>query len=480
MAANAPFAVGQRVQMDVDVVGWQPAVVTAISPRLGAGRWPCGWAFDVRLEDGSVKAEVGCDELRRASGGASPGRSPRTDGPAGHGAQNVFEAIARDANVRAIPTIGQGATLEEVQERIALKIRGSEEGGCDAFRTMKLLEYWSGLSRTTTRPEALLDEAERLVGLLVALEPFEEQLYRFGADGAPASALAAAGAAASDEASLAEARGGVERWPANLRELSEEGAWPAGLAAMLQPTATDDVAGRRRAGLPPFRIDTGGEPVHAASGVGLEVNKEASGPGVMLNTRVAPRSALHRSIQACARQRGIERLCPKAEWRRGPVGCGPPSGALRAGAADPRFYLITGWMGGYTPAHVDSGSQVVLYHMAAGVNIFVGCSPNIAAILWGLREGCDPAYTERIQAIENSALLRLAARGKLQYAEIRAGESILILPNAGHTVLTGDFKVVLAGEWHWKMEDMHEDPTIPVARPSGKRARAPSADAPPR
>ena len=38
--------------------------------------------------------------------------------------------------------------------------------------------------------------------------------------------------------------------------------------------------------------------------------------------------------------------------------------------------------------------------------------------------------------------------------EVKEGESLLILPCAGHAVLTGDFKIVLAGEWHAKCEEV--------------------------
>ena len=61
-------------------------------------------------------------------------------------------------------------------------------------------------------------------------------------------------------------------------------------------------------------------------------------------------------------------------------------------------------------------------------------------------------YPELTLALEQEVLSYALDKGVLEYAELAAGESLLILPRAGHAVLTGDFKVVLAGEWHWQGE----------------------------
>jgi hypothetical protein len=49
-------------------------------------------------------------------------------------------------------------------------------------------------------------------------------------------------------------------------------------------------------------------------------------------------------------------------------------------------------------------------------------------------------------------VLALHSPGKLQYADVLPGESLFILPCAGHAVVAGQYKVVVAAEWHWKGE----------------------------
>ena len=129
---------------------------------------------------------------------------------------------------------------------------------------------------------------------------------------------------------------------------------------------------------------------------------------------------------------------------------GPP-GNTRAGAADKRWYLITGWRGGLTPTHVDLGVQSVLYHTVAGVNRVLGVPRAIAAMLTAVREkllNTGPMAHRELLRLERRVLARCLRAGKLQYAEFGAGETLLILPTGGHAVLTGRRKVVVAGEWH--------------------------------
>ena len=140
-------------------------------------------------------------------------------------------------------------------------------------------------------------------------------------------------------------------------------------------------------------------------------------------------------------------ICPDDMWQFGTVG------GTRTGLRDPRYYIITGRKG-FTPAHIDLGIQTVLYHMVRGVNRFIGVPRAIAAIMWALLEVFNEGDLESaVMALQMRVLAALLEGGKLQYAEVKEGESLLILPCAGHTVLTGDFKIVLAGEWHAKCEE---------------------------
>ena len=59
----------------------------------------------------------------------------------------------------------------------------------------------------------------------------------------------------------------------------------------------------------------------------------------------------------------------------------------------------------------------------------------------------------RMAQVEVEVLTYALGLDKLEYAELAAGEALLILPRAGHAVLTSDYKVVLAGEWHWRGEN---------------------------
>ena len=63
------------------------------------------------------------------------------------------------------------------------------------------------------------------------------------------------------------------------------------------------------------------------------------------------------------------------------------------------------------------------------------------------------ACRNKMAQVEAEVLAYALEAGKLEYAELGAGEALLILPRAGHAVLTSDFKVVVAAEYHWKGEN---------------------------
>ena len=132
---------------------------------------------------------------------------------------------------------------------------------------------------------------------------------------------------------------------------------------------------------------------------------------------------------------------------------------------DQRYYLIIGTPGALTRSHWDRGVQTVLYHTIAGTNHALAVPRKIALMLQAVNE----AISGRMCAVATggggevntteSDLAGWADDLELQVLQTcqhltRAGtfcpgESMLILPGGGHTVLTGDDgKVVLAGEWH--------------------------------
>ena len=92
-----------------------------------------------------------------------------------------------------------------------------------------------------------------------------------------------------------------------------------------------------------------------------------------------------------------------------------------------------------------------MYHTTQGTNRFIGVPAKAAVLIQAALEvlfNTWHAY-EAVAALEKRALSRLLEAGQLQYTELSAGETLLILPRAGHTVLAGPFgKTVLAAEWH--------------------------------
>ena len=67
--------------------------------------------------------------------------------------------------------------------------------------------------------------------------------------------------------------------------------------------------------------------------------------------------------------------------------------------------------------------------------------------------------------LEGRALRLLGLKGLLQYSELRPGETLLILPRAGHVVLAGnEGKTVYAGEWwHRGVGQKYRKGRVPAA-----------------
>ena len=189
------------------------------------------------------------------------------------------------------------------------------------------------------------------------------------------------------------------------------------------------------------------------SGIAFGYKKENKEGGVMLGTRIKIGNELHNTFEAIAAEQQMNLLCPSGQFKVGPYGDQSRSKkkALRTGAVDDRHFLIAGWKDAYTPLHVDSGVQTVLYHNVEGLNRFIGMPGSVAAHLWAAQNEFA-VYPDLTFELEHAVLDYALEKGVLEYAELEPGESLLILPRAGHAVLTGDYKVVLAGEWHWHAE----------------------------
>ncbi len=165
---------------------------------------------------------------------------------------------------------------------------------------------------------------------------------------------------------------------------------------------------------------------------------------VTLNTRVRRDSELHRDCSRLGADLSMAQVCAASEWSFG--------AAMAAGEFDDRWYAILGWNGGLTPSHTDApGVQAVLYHTAAGTNTFLGVPRRVAVLLQAVREALEPTRSvssASLAGFEAEVLRRCLCAGKLQHGAFARGETAMILPRGGHAVLTGDFKVVVAGEWH--------------------------------
>ena len=183
---------------------------------------------------------------------------------------------------------------------------------------------------------------------------------------------------------------------------------------------------------------------------------------VALNTRVKLGSELNAQCENLSQANDMSGICPKDVWRFGaPVGSGE--------GRDDRWFLVLGRSGAVTPTHVDPGVQAVFYHTVAGQNRVIGVPRPVASRILSVRRcledrGCESGVADafEVRILERCAARRPKApaspitpcprvglhRGLLEYAEIGAGETLLILPRGGHAVMTGESKVVVAGEWH--------------------------------
>ena len=115
----------------------------------------------------------------------------------------------------------------------------------------------------------------------------------------------------------------------------------------------------------------------------------------------------------------------------------------------------------------------MLYHTLAGDHRFLGVPRRIAALVPAARHGASERWADADAAVlelEAWALTRAAARGLLVVDAFGAGETLLIMPRGGHAVLTGERKVVLAGEWHLRYHQRARNPRSGVR----KRPRSPS------
>lgn len=172
--------------------------------------------------------------------------------------------------------------------------------------------------------------------------------------------------------------------------------------------------------------------------------------GVALNIRTTPGRGLHYACDQLRTPAGMGTITPYNEWSFGPP-------AEEGGSLDPRYYVIVAWGEGLTRSHCDRGVQTVLYHTYDGVNRIIGVPSTCGALLQAANEVLLSKKFQDFEAsvsLEARALQLLASRGQLQYAESKAGETLLILPRAGHAVLAGEQgKTVYAGEWWYKYPD---------------------------
>ena len=210
-------------------------------------------------------------------------------------------------------------------------------------------------------------------------------------------------------------------------------------AESLEPT----VAG----GFEIYRQDVvfGGYSTHTASDAielarGLDENYAA----VALNTRVKVDTPLEVQCQNLMEASQMGQICTGDEWLFGAqVGRSPKS-------RDARWFLVLGRAGAVTPTHVDPGVQAVFYHTVSGLNHVMGVPREVASRILAVRRcledrGCRAGLAD---SFEKRVLDRCLHRRLLEYAQIGPGETLLILPRGGHAVMTGDSKVVVAGEWH--------------------------------
>jgi hypothetical protein len=277
------------------------------------------------------------------------------------------------------------------------------------------------------------------------------------------------------------------QWPESVEELDKSEAWPSRVLPPNRPTSQveptnpprETIESSKHVNLNPntfevhrFQYTASGDFVthseFASSPVGIGHNKTSDDGtplgGVMLGTRVKAVGYLHGVCNELMVARKLRDVCPASHWKFGPVG------GTRCGASDPRHYLITGWHHGLTRTHIDSGVQVVLYNVVAGKNRFIGIPREIAIRLSALQRATFKfsAHAQVVAADRPDLLTKILKQGlqyelkvlnylldrnMLEYAEAVGGEALMILPVAGHAVLTESYKIVLASEMHWWNEE---------------------------
>jgi len=193
-------------------------------------------------------------------------------------------------------------------------------------------------------------------------------------------------------------------------------------------------------------------------GAELALRDERHG-GVTLNVRTQQEGILHVACEGIKTEAEMDKICPQSTFSFGQGG---------SDNADPRYYMIVAWGEALTRTHCDPGAQAVMYHTHRGVNLFVGLSSRCAAVI---QAACDCLSSKHFEAydvsarLEGRALRLLGLKGLLQYSELRPGETLLILPRAGHVVLAGnEGKTVYAGEWwHRGVGQKHRKGRVPAA-----------------
>lgn len=216
---------------------------------------------------------------------------------------------------------------------------------------------------------------------------------------------------------------------------------------------------------------------------------------ITLSLRVTTDTRLHQVCQALEEYYQMSTtICPKDKWCFGPpaeqakieiepmmttgsTGQDEQERQIRDNrlpyGRDLRYYLIIGTPGALTKSHWDRGVQTVLYHTIAGTNHAVAVPRKVALMLHAVNEALNERMHHR--AVANGGGSGEGGTARESYLSVWAdelelqvlqkcqdltrggtfgpGETMLILPGGGHAVLTGnDGKVVLAGEWHCRVE----------------------------
>ena len=180
------------------------------------------------------------------------------------------------------------------------------------------------------------------------------------------------------------------RWPKTANQSHKPECWPENVEDLIEPTTEENqkstigTSGYYMNWCNIHNKEMGVSTLALDSGVGFNYKKENKAGGVMLGTRIKVGNVLHATLEAIAAEQQMNVLCPAGQFKVGPYGDATRSmkQPVRTGGEDDRHFLITGWKDAYTPMHVDSGVQTVLYHNVQGLNRFVGIPSAVAAHLW--------------------------------------------------------------------------------------------------